>query len=95
VLCDPEAIARALDNLIANALEHGAGRIRIEGLGRPGRVRVHVANRGGPRVPAAGRDPRRGHGLGIVRLVAEEHGGRFAACRHRDGASAVLELPLA
>jgi signal transduction histidine kinase len=95
VMCDPAAISRALDNLIANALEHGAGRVRVEGSGRPGCVRVHVANRYGPLAPAGGRDPRRGHGLGIVRSVAEEHGGRFAACRHRDGASAVLELPLA
>jgi signal transduction histidine kinase len=96
VLCDPEAIARALDNLIANALEHGTGRVRVEGSGRPGCVRVHVANHCGPPAPGvAGRDPRRGHGLSIVTSVAQEHGGRFAACRHRGGASAVLELPLA
>jgi signal transduction histidine kinase len=95
VLCDPEAISRALDNLIANALEHGAGRIRVEGAERPGCVRVHVANRCGPAGAAGERDPRRGHGLEIVRSVAREHGGRFAACRHRGGVSAVLELPLA
>jgi signal transduction histidine kinase len=95
VLCDPDAISRALDNLISNALEHGTGRVRVEGSGRPGCVRLHVANNCGPQGPVAVSDPRRGHGLGIVRSVAEEHGGRFAACRHRDGASAVLELPLA
>jgi signal transduction histidine kinase len=103
VLCDPEAVSRALDNLIANAIEHGAGPVRVEGSSRPGCVRVHVSNRAAPatvrmttRAPfrLAG-DPRRGHGLRIVRSVAAEHGGRFAACRHRDGASAVLELPLA
>jgi signal transduction histidine kinase len=94
VLCDPDAISRALDNLIANALEHGLGRIRVEGTGRPGCVRLHVANHSGPSGPAADRDPRRGQGLEIVRSVAQEHGGRFAACRHRDGADAVLELPL-
>ena len=38
---------------------------------------------------------RRGHGLGIVADVAAAHGGRFAACAHERGASAVLELPLA
>jgi signal transduction histidine kinase len=94
VICDPDAISRALDNLIANALEHGTGRVRIEGSGRPGCVRVHVANHCGPSAPTAERDPRRGHGLGIVGSVAREHGGRFAACRHRGGATAVLELPL-
>jgi signal transduction histidine kinase len=99
VICDPDAISRALDNLIANAIEHGSGPIRIEGSGRPGFVRVHVANRPGLTQPSTdsrrARDPRRGHGLGVVSAVAAEHGGRFAACRHRGGASAVLELPLA
>jgi signal transduction histidine kinase len=100
VICDPEAIARALDNLISNALEHGDGVVRVEGSGRPGCVRLHVSNNCAPPMPGvgrrrSGRDPRHGHGLGIVRSVAQEHGGRFAACRHRGGASAVLELPLA
>ena len=102
VICDPDAISRALDNLIANAIEHGSGPIRIEASGRPGFVRVHVANRPGlapsatgALAPRRGRDPRRGHGLGLVSAIAAEHGGRFAACRHRGGTSAVLELPLA
>jgi hypothetical protein len=43
----------------------------------------------------AGRDPRHGHGLGVVAEVAAEHGGRFAACRDDSGACAVIELPLA
>jgi signal transduction histidine kinase len=102
LICDPDAISRALDNLIANAIEHGSGPIRIEGSGRPGFVRLHVANQPGLGWPAPeplarrrGRDPRRGHGLGLVSAVAAEHGGRFAACRHRGGSTAVLELPLA
>lgn len=104
VICDPEAIARALDNLISNAIEHGAGAILVEGAARPGCVRLHVANRAASealrittRAPfrITTGDLRRGHGLRIVRSVAAEHGGRFAACRHRDGANAVLELPLA
>jgi hypothetical protein len=33
--------------------------------------------------------------LRIVAEVAAAHGGRFAACAHERGASAVLELPLA
>ncbi len=111
VCCDAAAIARALDNLIANALDHGSGTIRIEGRARPGHLRLFVCDggdsgshaeladaRGGRRGGALARrrrsDPRRGHGLGVVAEVAAAHDGRFAACRHGDGASAVIELPL-
>jgi signal transduction histidine kinase len=100
LLCDEAAIARALDNLIANALEHGAGPIRVEGVERAGKLRLTVADgtaAGGPRPsPIARRQAgRRGHGLRIVAEVAAAHGGRFAACSHAAGASAVLELPVA
>jgi signal transduction histidine kinase len=44
VACDPAAIARALDNLIANALEHGRGPVRVEGLLRTGRLRLLVSD---------------------------------------------------
>jgi len=111
VCCDAAAIARALDNLIANALEHGSGTIRIEGRARPGHLRLFVCDgadrglrteladapgprRGGAPGPKRRRDPRRGHGLGVVAEVAAAHDGRFATCRHGDGASAVIELPL-
>jgi signal transduction histidine kinase len=107
--CDPLALSRALDNLLANALEHGRGEIRVDGSERAGRLRIVVANGAdaGCAVPEArasramipargrGRGGRRGHGLRIVADVAAEHGGRFAACAHAGGASAVLELPLA
>ncbi len=109
--CDEAAVAAALDNLIANALEHGCGPIRIDGSERAGRLRLTVADgvdAGGRAVMPAPepRRPRRithrhqagsrrGHGLGIVADVAAAHGGRFAACAHELGASAVLELPLA
>ncbi|MDX6583142.1 MAG: hypothetical protein QOI10_2326 [Solirubrobacterales bacterium] len=105
--CDEAAVARALDNLIANSLEHGRGPIRIAGSERGGRLRLTVADG-----TAAGGQPetepppppriahrhqagaRRGHGLRIVAEIAAEHGGRFATCAHANGASAVLELPL-
>lgn len=111
VLCDAAAIGRALDNLVANALEHGSGTIRIEGGARPGRLRLFVVD-GSDRAPHAalgdnrgdrhrrdpgsrwGQDPRRGHGLGVVADVAAAHHGRFAACSHGGGTSAVIELPL-
>jgi hypothetical protein len=131
VVCDPAAIARALDNLIANALEHGTGAIGLAGVSRDGRLRLVVFDDGAsgsgervcpplagrhpggatalapprrlgavvaahrPGAPGVARDPRRGHGLRVVAEIAAEHGGRFATCRDRAGASAVLEIPLA
>ncbi len=101
LICDEAAISRALDNLIANALEHGHGPICVEGAERHGRLRLTVADGtaagGRPRLAASrrGGDARHGHGLRIVAEVAAAHGGRFAACAHAEGASAVLELPVA
>ena len=106
LICRPGAIAGALDNLIVNALEHGAGTIHLDAGVAAGRLRLRVSNRpGAPAVRSAGsrtgprlsrrRDPRRGHGLRLVAAVAADHGGRFAACRDEHGASAVIELPLA
>lgn len=98
ILCEPAAIARALDNLIANALEHGSGPVRVEGAVVAGRVRLAVCDEGraeaGER-PRAERDWRRGHGRAIVTAVASAHGGRFASCAHANGTSAILELPKA
>jgi signal transduction histidine kinase len=109
VLCDPAAVARALDNLIVNALEHGSGGVGLAAGSRDGRLRLVVFDGGGALGPAgppvvaargldrrgAGGDPGRGHGLRVVAAIAAEHGGRFAICRDRTGTSAVLELPLA
>lgn len=111
VLCDGAALARALDNLLANSIEHGRGPIRVDGVVRAEHLRLlvadgadaglwsHVPERRGEvlrrdLVPSS-RDVRHGHGLQLVADVALECGGRFAACRHDAGATAVLELPLA
>ena len=103
LVCVRSAIARALDNLIANSLEHGSGSLRVEATARAGRLRLMVADGVAPAGRSGGhpvgrgprRDPRRGHGLRVVADVAAEHGGRFVACRHQGGVTAVLELPLA
>jgi signal transduction histidine kinase len=106
LFCRPGAIAAALDNLIVNALEHGEGTIHLEAGVAAGHLRLRVSNGRGDPSPDSGapqtggrgagrRDPRRGHGLRLVAAVAADHGGRFVACRDDDGATAVIELPLA
>jgi signal transduction histidine kinase len=93
----PVRIAQALDNLIANALEHGSGAIRI-GVAVYGRaIRITVADGDGPGEPTdppaiARQGPHRGHGLRIAAAVAAEHGGRVEVCRSNAGTTVALEL---
>jgi signal transduction histidine kinase len=96
VVADPARLTQALDNLLANALEHGGLRILVEAtLGGRG-MRVAVADSGG-REPSRhrGRDPRHGHGLRVAAEIAAAHGGRLLVEPGRRGTVAVLELPLA
>jgi signal transduction histidine kinase len=96
VLADPVRLGRALDNLLANAIEHGGLRIGVSGRVLGSRIRVEVSDRGTD--DAAARRPRReagGYGLPIVAGIAREHGGRLALARSRAGTIAILELPLA
>jgi signal transduction histidine kinase len=96
LLCEPEAIARALDNLIANAVEHGGGTVVLCGRALAGRVRLIVRDEGG-RLGAASPagDPRRGHGHDEVGRIAQAHGGRFLFRCDAGATHAVLELPRA
>jgi signal transduction histidine kinase len=94
-MVDPHRVAQALDNLIANAIEHGGLRVRVEATIRARRLRISVSNTA-PRTPVpARRDLRRGHGLRVVAAVAAAHGGRFLVQRPAGAWVAVLELPLA
>jgi signal transduction histidine kinase len=88
-------MAQAFDNLIANALEHGAPPVVLTAARVAGRVRITVANGRGREAEIEGSDPRRGHGTEIVSEVASSHRGRFALCRTGSGCVAALELPLA
>ena len=95
---DPVRVAQSLDNLIANALEHGNGPVTIEGAVRGGRVELAVRD-GGPRSgarPGGGRrDARHGHGLRVTRTLAKRQGGSLRLRAARGGTLAVLELPVA
>jgi two-component system OmpR family sensor kinase len=98
VLADAARIAQALDNLIANAIEHGGILIGIEVRLHEGTVRIAVRDGGPARVagkPSHGRDGRRGHGLAIAAGIAAAHGGRLLFERGHGGSIACLELPLA
>jgi signal transduction histidine kinase len=88
-------MAQALDNLLANALEHGGPPVVITGARVAGRIRVTVANGVGDQTAERNGDPRRGHGTDVVSRVASAHRGRFALCRTGSGCVAALELPLA
>jgi signal transduction histidine kinase len=93
---DPVAMAQALDNLIANALEHGGPPLVVTAARVSGRLRLTLANgRSGDERQSPNGDPRRGHGVGIVRDFAESHAGRFALCETGVGCVAALELPIA
>ena len=104
---DRNALAQALDNLIVNAIEHGGPTIVVAGRLLEGRLRIAVVDSGRATRPRSRRNSpaqviarlsgrhHRGHGLGVVRRVAADHGGRFALRRSERGSLAVLELPLA
>ncbi len=94
-------LAQAIGNLLANAIEHGGGRVQVRGCVRDGAVRVEVAD-DGPGLPAPVAELRRrarrgrgarGRGLAIASAVAAAHHGRLAAAPSQSGARILLELP--
>jgi signal transduction histidine kinase len=109
VVADAHRVEQAVGNLVANALEHGRGAIRLEARGPDGRVELHVVDEG-PGFPPAflpraferfsrADEARSGEGAGlglaIAETIAAAHGGRAgAANREGAGADVWLSLPL-
>ena len=103
VVGDRLRLAQAISNLIANALEHGPGRIELTArLAGPQHVRIEVIDEG-PGLPkplteltrrARGGRGRRGRGLAIAAQIAERHRGRLVAAPAPRGTRIGVELPL-
>lgn len=95
---DPLRLGAALDNLVANAVEHGSAPVTVRALSAPGSVRIEVWD-GGSSSTSPGRmrrDPRRGHGLTVAGDVAASGGGTVIPPRPRasGGTMAALSLPV-
>jgi signal transduction histidine kinase len=94
---DPLRVSQALDNLIANALEHGAGPITLEGVRHGDHLDLVVRDSGASKADRRRdhADPRRGHGLRITRRLARENGVELRVRGGSAGTVAALVLPLA
>jgi signal transduction histidine kinase len=75
-------LAQAIGNLLANAVEHGGGQVRVSGR-RTGRgVRVEI------------RDSGRGHGLAVAAKAVRDSGGTLTAARAGSGTAMAIDLPV-
>ena len=93
VRADRGRLAQALGNLLANAVEHGGGHVRLRGVAVDGGVRVEVEDRGpgfDARLPAGGR----GRGLSIATRAVEDAGGSMSVASRERGVTVAFELPL-
>jgi signal transduction histidine kinase len=95
----PARLCQALDNLVANAVEHGRGLVTVEGHMADGHLAIIVRD-DGPGLPsvvarsAEGQNLRqqsRGHGLEIARRAVEICGGRLVT---NGGGPPCIELPV-
>ena len=110
VLADRDRAAQALDNLIANALAHGRGEVRLVAREAGERVELHVIDEG-PGFPehlqahaferfSQGEEGHSGEGSGlglaIVAAIARAHGGDVGARNlPAGGADVWITLPAA
>ena len=103
---DGTALAAALENLIANAIEHGGSEIEVSGVAIGRKVRLVIADsglasraEGRPRQSMTGIDGMadlagHGHGLEVVRETVSRHGGKFEADFGPTKSAAVVVLPV-
>jgi signal transduction histidine kinase len=82
VRADRGRLAQAFGNLLANAVEHGGGQVRVSGRRTARGVRVEV------------RDSGRGHGLSVAAKAVRDSGGRLTATRAGSGTAMAIELPV-
>lgn len=94
VRADRRRLAQVLGNLLANAVEHGSGAIRLRGRRSGSKIVIEVLDEGPRSVPVASH-PDRGRGLDIAARAAEEAGGRLTVTRTPEGTRAAVELPVA
>ena len=104
VSVDRARLELALDSLVENSLQHGAGDIELAGTAKAGEVLVSVRDRG-PGFPAAvaaeaferfrrgTRSSGTGLGLAIVQAVARAHGGQASIRPGTGGNSVSISLP--
>jgi signal transduction histidine kinase len=96
----PMRLTQALDNLVANAVEHGRGPVTVCGTMRGSCISVLVLDRGAGlmRPPedlgARSLKARRGHGLVVARHAVELHGGTLRPVRCTLGAGIEIRLPV-
>jgi signal transduction histidine kinase len=92
-------LTQALDNLVANAVEHGRGPVTVTGRTSGSHVSVCVLDRGaglvGPLFDVRPRSwqARRGHGLVVARHAVELHGGTLHRVRGPSGSGIEVRLP--
>ena len=92
-------LTQALDNLVANAVEHGRGPVTVTGRVMGDFVSICVLDRGSglmrslDDVRAGSWRAPRGHGLVIARHAVELHGGSLRAIRGPLGAGVEMRLP--
>jgi signal transduction histidine kinase len=108
VRVDPDALDRALTNLVDNARRYGDAPILVSARAEGEWVELHVADHGAgfapeylPRAferfsrPAGARGGGAGLGLALVEAVAHAHGGTAGAQNAERGADVWLRIPRA